>query len=159
MSCNEFQGRFPLQTHFIFHFSAWSRPLSVPCLLAFRLMKLQSWPYAELPPRYPRPARQSIIIYVISHWTWVGGLRKGFRAKTGYEINERTGLRRDVCLHVARKLSEPAGMRDRWEASAVLFHQYCDFFPSSRLILSPRRDRERGIHSCGACWGGWLRPS
>lgn len=47
----------------------------------------------------------------------------------GYEINGRTGWRRDVCLHAASKPPEPAGMKDRLEASAVLFHQYCDFFP------------------------------
>lgn len=133
-----FRADSPCRPILFFHFSAWSRPLSVPCLLAFRLMKLQSWPYAELPPRYPRPARQSIIIYVISHWTWGGGLGKGFRAKTGYEINGRTGWRRDICLHAASKPSEPAGMKDRWEASAVLFHQYCDFFPLFPLDSFPK---------------------
>lgn len=154
MSCNEFQGRFPLQTYFIFSFqrlvtaSQRSVPASVP-----------PDEVAELAVCRAATTISSASAAVNNHLRdkpldlggW--GLGKGFRAKTGYEINGRTGWRRDVCLHAASKPSEPAGMKDRWEASAVLFHQYCDFFPSSRLILSLRTDSERDIHSCSACWG------
>lgn len=59
---------------------------------------------------------------------WRGRLRKGFRAKMGYEINDRRGWRCSVCLHAASKPSELARMNDGWDTSAVLFNQYCNFF-------------------------------
>lgn len=91
---------------------------------------------------------------------WWGSLRKGFGARTGYEINGGTGWRCDVCLHAASKSSELAHMNDRLSTSAVLLNQYCDFFFSSPLVLSVRRDSEHDIHSCCAFWGGAvLRPS
>lgn len=85
----------------------------------------------------------------------MGSLRKGFRAKTGSEINGGTGWRHDVCLHAASKSSEMAHMNEHLSTSAVLLNQYCDyFFHSPPLVFSERRDSEHDIHSCCVGCGG-----
>lgn len=48
-----------------------------------------------------------------------GSLRKGFRAKMGYEIHGDTGCRHYVCLHAASKPSESALVNDRLNIAAV----------------------------------------
>lgn len=60
-----------------------------------------------------------------------GSLRKGCRAKTGYEINGGTGWRHAVCLHAASKSSEMAHMNEHLSTCTVLLNQYCDFFFTS----------------------------
>lgn len=57
-----------------------------------------------------------------------GSLRKGFRAKMGYEINGGIGWRRDVCLPAASKSSELACMSDRLDTSPVLLKTILGFF-------------------------------
>lgn len=80
-----------------------------------------------------------------------GSLRKGCRAKTGYEINGGTGWRHDVCLHAASKSSEMAHMNEHLSTYTVLLNQYCDyfFFHSHPLVFSPRRNSDCDIYLCG----------